>query len=188
MVTTNDRELARRVRMLRNHGLDPDSPTPEFVAAGFNLRLTEFQGALGLVQLGRLQAMLATRRRIAAWYAERLSGQGLVLPAARDPEAHVYQAYVVLLPSEAAPLRAGIIDRLREAGVETTIGTHHIPLTRFYRERGGYTPGQFSVTDSVAARALTLPMHGGLDRPQVDRVADLLLAELASLDSGVRRA
>jgi dTDP-4-amino-4,6-dideoxygalactose transaminase len=65
---------------------------------------------------------------------------------------------------------------LRERGVETTIGTYHMPLTTYFRDRGGHNPGDFPVTDDVAARALTLPLHGRLDAAQQQYVADALLS------------
>jgi perosamine synthetase len=78
---------------------------------------------------------------------------------------------VALLPAGAAPRRTDIIARLRARGVETTIGTYHLPLTAWFRRRGGYRPGQFPVTDDVAARALALPLHSGIREEDVAVVA-----------------
>jgi perosamine synthetase len=179
-VTTPDAELADRVRALRNHGLDPRSPEPDFLSVGMNCRMTEFQGALGRVQLGKLAGLIAAHRRVAAWYAELLAQFPLDLPGSADPEAHIYQAYVVRLPRELAPRRRELISRLRAAGVEATIGTHHIPLTAYYRRVGGYRPGDFPVTDDIAGRALALPMHHALTREDVTRVAAELGAALTA--------
>lgn len=178
MITTDDPALARRCRALRNHGLDPDGSAPDFIVPGFNLRLTEFQGALGLTQLARLDGIVERHREIAGWYAEALAGLQLVLPRALAPESHTYQSYVVLLAPGAADRRAAIIARLKADGVETNIGTHHLPLTTWCRARGGYQPGDFPVTDDVSRRGLALPMHRGLGRDDVARVADRLGAAL----------
>ena len=180
MITTGDAELARRLKVLRNHGQAPDVSPPDFVAPGFNLRLTEFQAALGTSQFAKLDRLLAHRRAVAGWYADALRGTGLVVQRAPEPEAHSWQAFVLLLPKEAAARRAAIIVRLRELGVEAQIGTHHQPLTRWFRENGGHQAGEFPVTDDVAARALSLPMHGGVRAEDVTTVVAHLRAVLAA--------
>ncbi len=163
VITTNDAALARTVRILRNHGLDPDSPMPDFVAPGYNLRLTEFQAALGVSQMTKLDRIVETRRQRAAYYDDLLRHTAVTAPQAPRGSAHVYQSYVALLPNDVAPHRAEIISTLKTRGIETTIGTYHMPLTTYYRTRGGYEPGQFPVTDNVAARAISLPLHEFLE-------------------------
>lgn len=178
-VTTADAGLARALRILRNHGQDPDRSPPEFVAPGFNLRLTEFQAALGATQLGKLDRLLAHRREVAGWYAEALGGSGLLIQQAPEPEAHSWQAFVLLLPAEVAARRGAIIASLRTHGVEAQIGTHHQPLTRWFQEQGAHRAGEFPVTDDVAARALSLPMHARVTREDVSTVVGALRAVLA---------
>lgn len=181
VVTTDDAELARRVRVLRNHGLDPASGTAEFQAAGFNYRMSEIHAALGLGQLERLDASLARRRALAARYGELFHGTAITTPAG---PGHVYQAYVVQLPAAAAAARASIIASLRGRGIEAAIGTHHIPLTHYYRERFGFKSGDFRITDEVAARALALPLHGALSDADLAMVAEALLECLGALPTG----
>ena len=174
-VTTSDDRIDWTVRALRNHGLDPTSPTPDFVLPGHNLRLTEFQAALGASQLTRLTTMIARRREGAARYDALLAGTAVAAPVVREPEAHVYQSYVVALPAAVAPRRAALIARLRDAGIEVTVGTYHMPLITYYRERFGFAPGDFPVTDDVSGRALTLPLHHRLSPADQERVVATLL-------------
>ena len=174
VVVTDDAALADRLRALRNHGLDPKSAGPDFIMAGFNCRMTEFQGALGRRQLTKLPDLITAHRRAARWYDELLASLPVERPTAIEPDAHVFQAYVVLLPRAVAPRRARIITRLRTLGVEATIGTHHIPLITFYRQQGGHRPGDFPATDDLAARALALPIHHALTREDAALVADAL--------------
>ena len=178
VVVTDDAALADRLRALRNHGLDPNSAGPDFIMAGFNCRMTEFQGALGRRQLAKLSDLIAAHRRAARWYDELLATLPVERPTAIEPDAHVFQAYVVLLPGPVAPRRPQLIARLRALGVETTIGTHHIPLITFYRQLGGYRPGDFPATDDLAARALALPIHHALTREDAALVADALATAL----------
>ena len=177
-VTTNDDALARSVRLLRNHGLDPDSPTPDFVAAGYNLRLTEFQAALGSAQFAKLERLVAARRRLARRYDELFADSEITVPVALAPEAHVYQSYVVLLPPDAKPRRDAIVADLRASGIEVTIGTYYMPMTRWFREHGGYHAGDFPVTEDIAGRAVSLPLHTQLGDDDQRRVARAVAAAL----------
>jgi perosamine synthetase len=186
-VTTSQPELAHRLRTLRNHGLDPLSPTPEFVSAGFNYRLTEFQAAMGLVQMERLSELVGHRRRAAEEYDRLLEGTGIRRPLALEPSAHIYQAYVVMLPRAAADRQPQIIFRLRSRSIEVGIGTYHVPLTRFWAQQGGYTKGDFPVTDDVAKRAIALPMHSKITVDEQRRVVVALLEE-ASIPSDLAKA
>ena len=166
IVTTDDDSLARHLRALRNHGLDPDAATPDFILPGFNNRMTEFQAALGTTQMAKVDRVIAARRNLAAAYDDLLD-PALERGGARGDDArHVFQSYVVLLPAAVAPMRAELIAELRGRGVEAQIGTWHIPLIRYYRTRYGYVPGDFPVCDDVAARALTLPLYEGLLREE----------------------
>jgi dTDP-4-amino-4,6-dideoxygalactose transaminase len=74
--------------------------------------------------------------------------------------------------------REPIISSLKTDGIETTVGTHHVPLTKYFRERYGFGVGDFPVTDDLAARALTLPLHRDLDEDAVKGVAAALLARI----------
>jgi dTDP-4-amino-4,6-dideoxygalactose transaminase len=182
LVVTVDAALADAVRALSNHGLDPNAPSPDFVRAGFNCRLTEMQAALGATQLAKLDRLVAERREQAARYGSLLDGLGLTLPAPREPERHVYQSYVVLLPSglgEGAPPR--FVAAMRERGVETTIGTWHMPLTTHFRTAGGHRRGDFPATDEVFDRAVSLPLWSGLTEDDQKTVATAVADTLAGL-------
>jgi dTDP-4-amino-4,6-dideoxygalactose transaminase len=162
--------------MLRNHGQDPASLPSDFVMAGLNQRLTELQAALGRTQLRKLSTMIASRRSQAAAYQELFAGSSIQAPVTRAASTHVYQSYVVLIPEHRAPQRNDIIRVLRESGIEASIGTHHIPLLRFYRETFGYAPGDFPVADLVAGRAIALPLHPYLSAQEQVKVAEVLMA------------
>jgi perosamine synthetase len=171
-IATNDEDLAGTARALRNHGLDPGSKDQDFIMPGFNYRMTEFQAALGCTQLAKFKRILAVRRKLASRYDRLLEGTGLVMPAARrGAETHVYQSYVVLLPKAPPVERDEMIRKLKEAGVETAIGTWHMPMVSHFRNRYGYKKGDFPVSDDVFARALTLPLFESLTESQQEEVA-----------------
>ena len=180
-ISTSDGQLAWRLRALRNHGLDPNSPTPDFVMPGYNYRITEFQAALGLSQMGKLDRIIACRRQLAARYTGLLAGSGIQAPYVPAGQQPVYQSYVCLLPEAAAAGRAGLIAQLKQGGIETTIGTWHMPMTNFFRTRYGYQSGDFPVTDKVFSRALSLPLYEGLEEQQQQQVVSALTSALAAV-------
>ena len=181
VVTTDDAGLARKLRILRNHGQDPDAPVPDFIAPGHNMRMTEFQAALGSSQMLKVERIINSRRAQAARYNELLSDSGLVTPLALPDSRHVYQSYVTLLPREVANSRAEIINALKAQGVETTIGTYHLPLTKYFRNRGGFKLGDFPVTDDISTRALSLPLFEALTPQQQRQVTTALLTAVDQL-------
>jgi len=174
-VTTDDDALARRLRALRNHGVDPDLPQQDFVMLGHNFRLTEFQAALGKSQLEKLQRINQARKVAAARYDHLLAGTVLQTPRVSSDANHVYQSYIVLLPSDQASRRTEIIRRSKHAGVETQIGTIHMPNTTYYRQRYGHRPSDFPVTDHVARRALALPLYESISLEEQSTVVTTVL-------------
>jgi len=180
MVTTHSDALAWKLKALRNHGMDPDAPTPSFVMPGFNYRLTEMQGALGVGQVEVLEERLAHRRALAAQYSAAFSALGLGTPDASVPNehAHVYQAYVVRLPKSLQAKRPELIQALREARVEATIGTWHMPLTTYFAERYGYRSSQFPGADDLFAAALALPLHEGVSGVEAEAVVSHVISVL----------
>jgi len=170
MIVTSDPGLARKLRILRNHGLDPAAAFPDFVDVGHNLRLTEFQAALGTTQLNKLERIIASRRKGAAHYDSMLQDTGIRSPVALSNSRHVYQSYVALLPREVVQRRKEMIAELKALGIETSVGTYHIPLTTYYSEQGGYSLGAFPATDDVAPRAIALPLFEALTKEEQCRV------------------
>ncbi len=177
-ITTDDDATADYLRALRNHGQQRDAAGQvRFVLAGFNNRLTEMQGALGVTQMAKLDRIVAARRAGAARYDALFAGTPVQAPAVPAGSEPVYQSYVVLLP-EGADRTAALAD-LKDAGIEATVGTYHMPLTDFFRTRDGYAEGDFPGADAVFARAVTLPLHEGITDADQARVAETLLAAVA---------
>ncbi len=187
-VVTDDAALARTLRTLRNHGQDPEAASTDFVRPGFNYRLTEFQAALGLVQLRRMAEAVEARRRAAARYAALLKGSAVRPPFVADGRDTVYQSYVVLLPEHGAVHRDAIIKRLRELDVEASIGTWNIPMTTYYRQSYGYTPADFPVAASTFARSLALPMYQTLSAEDQGHVVAALFRTLNEFGVAVDHA
>ncbi len=162
-VTTNDERIAGIVKQWRNHGWQPpqygDMPAP-----GANYRLADILCAVGIPQLRRLEELLAARERVAAGYAERLTGLDVVLPSADAGDRHGWQAYVIQLDRRDDALAA-----LREGGIQAQIGTYALHRLGAYRDQGPF-PG----ADACYERALALPFHTRLTESELDRVVEAL--------------
>jgi perosamine synthetase len=174
IVTTNDSALAHRLRVLRNHGQDPHTSSPEFIMPGYNYRMTEFQAAMGITQMNKLDRIIAARRRLASNYDLLLEGTPFQVPVVSSGNQPVYQSYVVLLPEGAIARRDHIIAALKEEGVETNIGTWNMPTTTYFRKRYGYRTGDFRVTDQIFARSLALPLYEKMSEYEQEKVVHVL--------------
>jgi perosamine synthetase len=163
-VTTDDAELAERVRSLRHHGWSPSDAYDDMPAGAFNYRLSDILCAVGIPQVRRLEELLAARERVAAGYAERLAGLPLTLPAADEGDRHGWQAYVIQLDRRDEAMAA-----LRAQGIQCQIGTYALHRLSAYRDQGSF-PG----ADACFDRALALPFHTRLTDAELDRVADAL--------------
>lgn len=175
-ITTADPDLARRLRALRNHGLDPDAAAPDFVMAGLNYRMTDVQAALGTTQLAKFGRIVDGRRAAVARYDRLLAGTAVRTPPTAPGSEPVWQSYLVLLPEGRHV--ADLVPALRAKGVEAQIGTYHMPLTSHFRARTGTRPGDFPGTDLVAARALALPLSPTITAAEQEEVAARLLEAL----------
>ena len=178
MIVGTDGELIRRLKALRNHGQDPHSPSPDFILPGLNYRMTEFQAALGITQMKKLDLIISSRKKLAQDYEELLRETSLTLPVVPPGHSPVFQSYVVLLPKEDCAFRNDVIARLKEEGVEAAIGTWNMPMTSFFRARYGFQKGDFPVADRVFARSLTLPLYAHMTRSDQEKVTDELKKSL----------
>jgi perosamine synthetase len=174
MVTLDDPAFKERIDSERNQGRAPDMGWLDHDRLGFNYRLTDIACAIGLVQLRRLDGMLADRARAAGWYREALGGiEGLGLPC---PDAggdrRGWFVFVVQVPRGSD--RDEVIRALRAGGVQCKPYLPAIHLMSFYRERFGHREGEFPVCEDVAARSLALPFFPAMTEGQVARVAAAL--------------
>lgn len=185
MVTTNDASFARRLRRLRNHGIDSDAKqrskrgtwSYDMVELGFNYRISDINCALGMSQLRKLPGWVARRRDIAHRYREMCEEMGsvrsLVVPADRDSAWHLYPVRV-----EAA-VRQRAFRHLRSN--EIGVNVHYLPvhLHSGYRSLG-YQEGLCPVAENAYLRLLSLPLWPGLRPRDQDRVMTELARGMGS--------
>lgn len=176
MVVTDDDSIAKKTRALRNHGIDPESPKTDFIIPGFNYRMTDFQAALGIAQWEKYPGMIARRKLIAAKYNQLLADTNIIVPFSEDSGGHVFQSYIIQLPERIIQHRDEIINKMSERGIETNIGTWHMPMTRYFRTRYAFQTGDFPVTDRVAAASLALPIHDMLSEGEQTKIVQALIS------------
>jgi perosamine synthetase len=170
LVTTDDGDLARRLRLLRNHG---QAAVDHHVMLGYNWRLTEIQAAMGSAQLAKLPAILDRKRANAAKLASRLDGiAGVQAPVVRPDCDPVFMLYTLLVDGGRDNLRAA----LRAAGIETRIYFPPAHLQPVLTEHRTSLP----VTEDVASRMLSVPMHAQLRAEDIEAIADAIAAGVAT--------
>jgi perosamine synthetase len=165
MITTADAEFARKLRLLRNQGMEQRYQN-EIVGA--NMRLTDVAAAIGRVQLGKLDGWTERRRANAAYLDERL--RGVVVPPVAEGAKHVYHQYTVRVSGDRDAFQAA----LRERGVGNAV-YYPTPIHRLkpYLGTDGTADGwKLPETDRAAAEVLSLPIFPALTTEQLDHIVD----------------
>ena len=170
MVVTDDDELADRLRLLREQGMDP-SRRYWHPMVGYNFRMTNIAAAIGLGQMERVDELIGDRRRIGAWYNERLRDVTALTLAPNAPRCQtVYWLYSMLL-NEAAR-RDSLMAELAQAGIETRpffYPVHYFPMYRRHRTDAGCP-----VACALSASGINLPTSSYLKEPDINLIAMLL--------------
>jgi len=168
MITTNDDELAGRLRLLRSHG---ETQRYLHTELGYNYRLTDIQAAIGLGQLERLADNVRVRRRNAAYLSERLADlRGVGLPFELEGSEHAYHQYTIQIdPEGARTSRNDLANALRASGIETAV---HYPRP-LHRQPLFASAGteDLPTSERLAERDLTLPNHQPHTKADLERIA-----------------
>lgn len=184
MVTTQDPELAARLRLLRSHGMTresadlrqpPEGPwVYEQQLLGYNYRLTDLQAALGLSQMQRMDVMQARRSSLADRYDALLAELPLYLPSRQDDRCSAWHLYAVEIDEMRCRVpRAEVFQTLRAAQIGVNV--HYIPIhTQPHYAALGFRRGDFPAAEAYYARALSLPLFPMLTDVQQQRVVHVL--------------
>lgn len=166
MVVTDDSEIARKVRLLRNHGEDAQRL---HVVPGYCSRLHGLQAALLATKLPHLEAWNRRRRAAAAAYDRALAGIPIGLPTVVRGSTHVYHLYVVRVKEREA-VRGALAARGIQTAIHYATPLHLEPAF----EQLGYRLGEFPVAEQLASQIVSLPMHPCLETEDVEDVARVL--------------
>ena len=204
MVTTNDDAIASRISSLRDHGASKSDLSrhlgskshllPDFDMVGYNYRMTDIQGALGVAQMNRLAPILVERTRLARRYDEAFAE----IPSLRPPRlpagyTHGYQAYVCLYQPETPTTanverlhqqRNSMMEQLEARGVATRQGTHATHLLGYYRSKYGFRPETFPNAWIADNLTLALPLYAQMTEQEqgyvIEQVSSVLPVAMTS--------
>jgi dTDP-4-amino-4,6-dideoxygalactose transaminase len=201
MITTQDDQIASLCRSLRDHGATRSDfhrhqQTNSFLLAeyphlGFNFRMTDIQGALGVTQMRKAARIMAARRAVAERYDRLLADlPWLRLPYGHPDYVHGYQSYVCLFRPEEPSLaqvdmlsdrRNELMAALEARGISTRQGTHSAAHTAFYTAKYGIRPADFPNAYLAERLSLTLPLYADMTAAESEQVVDALHAEFAAV-------
>lgn len=186
MLTTNDDSIASHLDMLRNHGGSISEeqrhhgPKPYLLAAydivGYNYRMTDLQGAVGFVQLKKLDSFIDERNNWAQYYSEQLADiEWLTTPAMPQGYRHGWQSYVTLVNEKKAPMTRNLImEVLQQKGISTRPGTHAIHMLGAYVKKFGYKPQDFPSAFAADQYSMAIPLHNKMVKDDFDYIIDAL--------------
>jgi perosamine synthetase len=170
MVTTSEKALNERLRLLINHG---QSEKYLHTRLGYNYRMTDVAAAIGLVQLKKLEKFNTRRRKNAEYYDTHISVKGLITPAVAHGMHHVYHQYVIRLTDEFPMKRADFMEYLKVKGIGTAvhypIPIHHQPVYARANE-----PDSCPVSTRLASSVLSIPVHPLLDQKELAYICDAI--------------
>jgi UDP-4-amino-4,6-dideoxy-N-acetyl-beta-L-altrosamine transaminase len=190
MAMTNDSALAKRMQLLRTHGITRDAEDMtkapegpwyyEQVALGFNYRMTDVQAALGSSQLQRLDEFVAARHRIAERYDASLAGMPLQTPRQHADAASAWHLYVIRLNlNEISRSHREVFEVMRSAGIGVNL--HYVPVYRQpYYARLGASGAECPEAERYCCDAMSLPLYPSLSGGQQGEVIAALEAVLVS--------
>ncbi|GAB4221708.1 MAG: DegT/DnrJ/EryC1/StrS aminotransferase family protein [Spirochaetales bacterium] len=185
MVVTDDESLARRISLMRLHGIDREiwnrytSPAASWqyavVEPGFKYNLTDLASAIGRVQLRKADRFLERRRSISRIYTEHFQDRSY-LRVPPDAEGHAWHLYLLrIVPEELRITRDEYIEKLREMGIGTSV--HFIPLHLhpYWQRTYGFKPEDFPEALKKYREVISLPIYPGLTESQIERIIQAVL-------------
>lgn len=185
MVTTNDEEIANRLKIYALHGMSKDAwkrfsddgyKHYEVVFPGFKYNMTDIQASLGMHQLRKIERLYKRRQEIWQAYHEKLKHLPLILPTeAEEGTRHGLHLFIILVDtSKTGITRDELLTALHKQNIGT--GVHYIALHHhpYYKQSYGYKQGDFPNAEFISDRTLSIPFSAKLTDADVDDVADAL--------------
>jgi perosamine synthetase len=184
IITTNDGELAEKLRLLKNHGC---SVPYHHILVGYNYRMTEMQGAIGVEQTKKLPAIVERKTRLADYFSKRLKEvQGITPPTVRAGRNHTYMLYTVKIDPEKCPVsRDVIMEQLHDRGIQARVCFPPLHTQPIFK--GRFDPSRpLTVTEEVAGMMLSLPIYSQLEYSQIDYMVESLKTIVGSAERAKR--
>jgi perosamine synthetase len=170
VLTTNDSNLDKFFRIMRNHGIDNSGGMTDFVAAGFNYRMTDIQAALVVGQIERLETIIAKRNAIVDCYDKELEPRFFQKPKPPLNGRTTWQSYHILLNNDVEQSR--FLHFLTGKGIGANYGAQCIPLQTYYRKKYGYASVDFPEAYQCFSQGVVLPIFDSMTKDQVSYVIE----------------
>jgi len=186
MITTNDDALADKISMLRNHGASISEEQrhhgarpyilPDFNMLGFNYRMTDLQGAVGVVQIKKLDTFIDEREMWAAYYRKELASiPWLTVPEFTSDYKHGWQSFVTMVDETKAPMkRNDIMEFLQQNGISTRPGTHAVHMLNYYKELYNINADDFPGARDANNFSMSIPLHNRMVKEDYEYVVKML--------------
>lgn len=186
MLTTNDDLLAEKLNMLRNHGASISEEQrhkgpkpyilPEFEMVGYNYRMTDLQGALGVVQLKKLDKFIDERESWANYYHKELSKiSWLRTPQYPANFKHGWQSYVLFVDETKSPIkRNDLMEYLQQKGISTRPGTHAVHMLGFYKNTFNIQPMDYPGAYAANEYSMSIPLHNKMVKEDYEYIVEIL--------------
>ncbi|MDD2228289.1 MAG: DegT/DnrJ/EryC1/StrS aminotransferase family protein [Candidatus Cloacimonetes bacterium] len=165
LLVTNDDQLAEKLRILRNHGIQMVDGKMDFVEAGYNYRMTDFQAAMVYSQFQRFDVILLKKRALAETYLQQLADCKVIkLPSYPKHKNHTWQSFHVMVQGN----RDEIIQQLKQVGIGSNYGAQCMPYQTYYSAKYGYNCQELypNALDAYL-RGLVLPLYPSLSNDDV---------------------
>jgi UDP-4-amino-4,6-dideoxy-N-acetyl-beta-L-altrosamine transaminase len=183
LATTNSKDVAEKMRLLRSHGITKDQKLMtkqseggwyyQQIDLGYNYRMTELQAALGVSQMDRLDDYVTKRHTIRERYNSKLSSTDWILPYQNTKQYSACHLYVIRLPQNFAKQRLKVFTFLRSMGVGVNV--HYIPIhMQPYYQNNSIQYKDLSMTEKYYNSAISIPLHPGLTKESQNKVIDYL--------------
>jgi perosamine synthetase len=173
MLVTANTEYASKVKTLRNHGIEIIDGKMEFIEAGFNYRMTDFQAALLLGQAERFPSILKKRQQLAEVYLDNIKSPVIKVPVVPSDRNHTWQTFHVIINKSLN--RDELRQKLLENNIETNYGAQCIPAQKFYQNKYGYNSAQlFPNAYAAYTQGLALPLYDKLSEADIIFITETL--------------
>lgn len=179
MLTTNNEQLAEKIRILRNHGIQYRNGKMDFVAAGFNYRMTDFQAAMVASEMQRLDEIISTKQQLARLYIQLINDNPFIqVPSIPEQRNHTWQTFHIILHESIN--RDQVIDFMKKQGVGVNYGAQCIPEQSFYKNKYQLNSEElFPNAFRAYQQGLALPLYEKLHEKDILRVVDSLKKALS---------
>lgn len=173
-VLTNNKKIYEAAKRLRHHGIVKSKNTwvYDIPEPGFNYRITDFQSALGISQLKKIDKIVSERKRLVKTYTDNLSEiKGIRFPCVGKDMHPSYHLFVIRVSSHK---RSKLYHYLKSKGISTQINYLPVHLFSYYRKTFGYKKGDFPVAENYGKECLSLPLYVGLTKDKQFKVIDAI--------------